>query len=259
MSLPELQERQESLPPVPGAHVAAHDAPNLTTSNAPPGWYSRQTRTPQSARERVQPTDTSPRDILASPRIGTVRSHGSAVARSVAQWNAGAGPHSIISDSNVSRVEGAGRNSTSDTSSPMAVPVIQPSPNAARLERGERERQRTERERENTGNRGRELRAPINFRRGAAWMRYKQLLRTAAECLCLSSTIGLVLLLVALHAQGIQLHTNVHACTRTRTPRAHARAHVCTLTHLHIYTYSNTRTHSSTTLSPVRFCSHMYV
>jgi len=250
MSLPELLE---SLPPVTGAHVAAQDVLNLTTSNAPPGWYSRQTRTPQSAR------DTSPRDMSASPRIGTVRSHESAVVRSVAQWSAGVGPHAIISDSDVGRVEGAGRNSTSDTSSPMAVPVVQPSPNAAALERGEQERQRTERERDNTGNRGRESRAPMNFRRGAAWMRYKKLLRTAAECLCLSSTIGLVLLLVALHTQGMQLYTNVHACTRTRTPRTHARAHVCTLTHLHIYTYANTRTHSNTPPSPVLFCSHMYV
>ena len=39
--------------------------------------------------------------------------------------------------------------------------------------------------------------------RGAAWLRYKWFLQTAVELTCLSSTIGLLLLLVALHTHTI--------------------------------------------------------
>ena len=39
--------------------------------------------------------------------------------------------------------------------------------------------------------------------RGAAWLRYKWFLQTAVELMCLSSTIGLLLLLVALHTHTI--------------------------------------------------------
>ena len=39
--------------------------------------------------------------------------------------------------------------------------------------------------------------------RGAAWLRYKWFLQTAVELMCLSSTIGLLLLLVALHTHTV--------------------------------------------------------
>jgi len=57
-----------------------------------------------------------------------------------------------------------------------------------------------------------------NPTRGAAWLRYKRVLQTTVELLCLSSTIGLLLLLVALHTHTISHSSCIPQQSRSASP-----------------------------------------